>query len=235
MDGQPAFFLRLAGLLDEEVFAHAPDWAGLVKARAMKLVRARLRGDIENAASGAAHFRIVGVDLDFHFLERFNRRIEHGPAAQLGDRYAVEQVVVRAHAATAHRNARGVGLILLAIELRVAGRRHRRHRDADHEGVAAGRGQRLQDLAIQRAARRSVGRLDERSVGGDGDGLLQLAHFERDVEREKLLRRDAEALAFVGLEAGQSGPDRVGRRRDRREIVFPGGVRGRLARPACLH
>ena len=57
---------------------------------------------------------------------------------------------------------------------------------------------------------RRIRRLDQRRVGGDGDGLLQLAHFERDVQRQKLLRRDADALALVGLEAGEGRPDGVG-------------------------
>ena len=112
-----------------------------------------LAGHIEHAAAGAAHLGVVGVHLHLHFFERLDRWVEHGAAAQFGDRHAVEQVVVGAHAAAAQRHARGVGLILLAVELRVAGRRHRRHRHADQERVAAGRGQRFEHLAIKRAAR----------------------------------------------------------------------------------
>ena len=94
--------------LDEEVFADAPDRTGLVEARAVELVGARLGRDVEHAAAGAAHLGVVGVDLDLDLLDRFDRRVQHRAAAQLGDRHAVEQVVVGADAAAAERDERGV-------------------------------------------------------------------------------------------------------------------------------
>ncbi len=125
---------------------------------------------------------------------------------------------------------RGVALILLAVELRIAGGHHRRHGDADQEGVAAGRRQRLERFTIEGAAGRGVGRLDERRCAGHRDGFLQRADFEHEVEGQELLRADADAGALVGLEAGERGLDRVGAGRDRREVVLAGVVGGRLAR-----
>ena len=187
--GQAALLFRLAGLLDEEVLADAPDRSGLVEARAVEHVGAGPGGHVEDAAAGAAHLGVVGVDLNLHLLDRFDRRVEHGAAAQLGDRDAVEQVVVGPHAATAHRHARRVGLVLLPVELRVAARRHGRHGDTNQEGVAAGRRQAFEGLRVERAAGRGRRRIDERRLPGDRDGLLQRADLEQDVDGHELLRR----------------------------------------------
>ncbi len=186
--GQAALFLALALLLDEEVLVDAPDGTRLIEARAVEVVGARLRGDVEHAAAGAAHLGVVGVDLDLHFLDRFDRRVQHRAADQLGDRHAVEQVVVGAHAAAAERDDRGVALILLPVELRIAGRHHGRNRDADEEGVAAGRRQRLERFTIEHAAGRRRRRVDQRRLAGDRDRLLERADLEHHVERDELLR-----------------------------------------------
>ena len=191
--GQPALLFRLARLLDEEVLVDAPHRAGLVEARTVELVGPGPRRHVEHAAAGPAHLGVVGVDLDLHFFDRLDRRVQHRAADQLGDRHAVEQVVVGPDAATAERHERGVALILLPVELRIAGRHDRRHRDADEEGVAAGGRQRLEHFAVERAAGGGVGRLDERRRAGDRDRLLQGADLEHQVERQELLGPDADA------------------------------------------
>ena len=122
-------------------------------------------------------------------------------------------------------------LILLPVELRVAGRHDRRHRDADQEGVAARRRQRLERLAVEHAAGRRVRRLDERRLAGDGDRFLDRADFERDVERDELLRADDDALCSRSvLKPVSCRLQRVGARRHRREVVLPDVVGDRLAR-----
>ena len=147
--------------------------------------------------------------------------IQHRAAGQFGERHAVEQVVVGADAATAERHQRGVALILLAVELRVAGGRHGRNGDADQEGIAARRRQGLEHFAVERAAGRRVRGFDERRRAGDRHRLLQGADLEREVERQELLGADPDARALVGLEAGQRGLERVGAGLDRRKVVFP--------------
>ena len=62
--GQSALGLGLALFLDEEVFADAPHRTGLIEARAVKGVGARLRRDVEHAAARAAHLGVVGMDLN---------------------------------------------------------------------------------------------------------------------------------------------------------------------------
>ena len=136
---QPRLFLGHAGDRVEEVFRLAPDRPRLIEAAAVIVVGARSRGHVEHAAAGPAHLGVVGVDLDLDLLDRLDRRIEHGAAAQFRDRHAVEQVVVGADAAAAERDARRVGLILLPVELRIPDRHHGGDRDADQEGVAARR------------------------------------------------------------------------------------------------
>ena len=113
--------------------------------------------------------------------------------------HAVDQVVVGADTAAAQRNDRGIGLVLLPVELRVARRRERRHGDPDQKGVAAGRGQRVERRLVQHAAGGRRGRVDERRLAGDGDVLRNRANLEQGVERDELLRPDDQPLRFVFL------------------------------------
>jgi hypothetical protein len=41
------------------------------------------------------------VNLDFHFLDRLDGRVEHGAAAQFRDGHTVDQVVVGSHTTAA--------------------------------------------------------------------------------------------------------------------------------------
>ena len=186
--------------------------------------------DVEDAAAGPAHFGVVGVDLDLHFFNRLDRRVGDRAAAQLRDRHAVEQVVVRANAAAAQRHARRVGLILLAVELRVADGIHRRDRDADQERVAPRRGQRLELLAVECAAGRGRRGVDERRLAGHGHRFLNRSDLQHDVERDELLRRDAQPGPVERLVIRQLRFDGVGAGRHRREVVLPDVVGHRVPR-----
>ena len=196
----------------------------------MKVVAARSRGHVEHAPARPTHLGVVRVYLDLDLLDRLDRRIEHGATAQFRDGHAVEQVVVGADAAAAERDARGVGLILLAVELGVPHRHHRRHGDADQEGVASGRRQRLERLAIQRSARRRGRRVDERRLSGHRDRFLEPADLERDVDRDELLGADRQALGLVPLVPGDLSLQGVAAWRDRREVVLAHVIGDHLAR-----
>ena len=177
----------------EVVLGHPPLRTVLVEAAAVPLVGARLGGGVERAAAGASRLRVVGVDLHGHVLQRFDGRIGRGAVQHVGDRHAVDQVVVAAAGAAAQRQQRGVGLVLLAVELRIARGDHGGHGDGEEERRSAAARQRRQLLGVDhRAGRRRRG-VDERRRAGDGDRLLELAHFEGDVEGEELLRRDPDA------------------------------------------
>ena len=106
-----------------------------------------LVADVERAAAGATGLGVVGVDLHVDVFERFDRRVGRRAVAHVGDRHAVNQVVVAAARAAAERQQRGVGLILLAVELRVAGGDDRRHRHREQERGAAAARQRLRAAA----------------------------------------------------------------------------------------
>jgi hypothetical protein len=60
------------------------------------------------------------VHLHRHVVKSFDARIRRGAIAEVGDRHAVDEVVVAAARAAAERQQRRVGLILLAVELRIA-------------------------------------------------------------------------------------------------------------------
>ena len=134
----------------EVVQALPPDRPRLIEAGAVVLVAAGFRGHVEDAAAGASHLRIVGVDLHLDFFDGFDRRIDDRSAAQFGRWHAVDHVVVRADAAAAERHARRVRLVLLPIELWIPDRHHRRHRYADQKRIAARCGERLERFAIER-------------------------------------------------------------------------------------
>ena len=219
-----AIGFRPAGPLAEVVVPLSPDWPGLEEGRPAILVRPGLQRRVEHPAAGAAHFRIVGVHLHLHVLERFDRRVRARAVAHVGDRHAVERVVVAAAGAAPERDERHVRLILLPVVLPVSGWHNGRHGVADHERRAPLRGQRLQCLGVQHGAGRRVRRLDERRLTGDGDRLGQGADFERDVERDELLRADRNALLCVGLVALERDLQPIRPRRQVREAVFTGPV-----------
>jgi hypothetical protein len=76
---------------------------------------------------------------------------------------------------------------------------------------------------------RGIRGLDQRRVRRHRDRLLHRADLERDVERDELLRADAQALALEGLEALHRGPDGVAGGVERRERILARLVRHRVA------
>ena len=203
-----------AGFRGEVVEGLPPDRTGLEEAAAVELVGADAAGRVEHAATGPPHLGVVGVNLDLDVGEGLDRRIEHRAVVQLGNRDTVEEVVVATDGAAAQRDTRGVGLILLAVELRVANRRHRRDGDRNEEGVAARGRQRLEDLAVERVTDRGVGRLDEWRVGRYRDLLFNRADFQDQVDGQSGLGADRDPALLVGLVPRERRADRVGSRSD---------------------
>ena len=134
-------FLGAAIALAEEIQTLAPHRTRLIEAAAVVLVGAGFRAHIEHAATGTAHLGVVGMDLDFHLRDSLDRRVGNGTTAQLGDRDTFEEIVVRADATASQRYSRCIGLILLAIELRIANGIHRGHGDTNQERVTPRRRQ----------------------------------------------------------------------------------------------
>ena len=228
--------VRLAepGLLAEVVVGLAPDRAGLHEAGAVQAVGAGPQRRVEHAAAGAAHLGIVGVDLHLHVLERLDARVGGGAVAQVGDGDAVERVVVATAGAAAERQQRGVGLVLLAVELGVAGGDHRRHRRADQEGGASGGRQRLHVGLVEDRADRRVRSLDPGRLAGDVHRLLEAADLELHVQRQELLRADLHAALGHGLEARHRDLDAVQARREVRQVVLASRVGHRRSRDVGL-
>ena len=227
---QPAAVLRRAALVGEVLERFTPDGAVLKERRAVERVRARSGRRIEHAAAGSAHLGVVGVHLHLDVVDRLDRRVEDGEPADVGDRHAVERVVVRLHAAAPERDLRRHHLILLPVEPRLADGEHRRHFDANHVGVASRRGERLEHVAVEHAADRGVRRLDQRGIRGHRDALLDGADLEEQIDRDELLRRDPDPVPLEGLVALQRRANAVGRGRERREVVLADRVGHRLAR-----
>ena len=150
----------------------------------MEIVRAGLRRHVHDATAGAPHFGVVGVDLDLHVLDRFNRRIGRGAILQVGDREPVNEVVVGAHRPAAHRHGRVPHLILHPVPVRVAacldGRLQVRH----EENAPAGRRNGLERFCVEDVAGRRVRRLDQWRLAGHRDRFLEGADLEHDVEAD---------------------------------------------------
>ena len=136
--------LRQVRFVAEEVVLRERNRAGLVEGGAPETVRPRLQGGVEDAAARGAHLRVVGVDLNLHVLERFDRRVGDGAIAHVGDRDPIDRVAVAAPRAAAKRQQRRVGLILLPVELRVTRGNDRGYGGSNHERRAARGRQRLQ-------------------------------------------------------------------------------------------
>jgi hypothetical protein len=117
----------------------------------VKSVGAGLGRRVEDTAAGPSHLGVERVDLDLHVFDRFDRRVEDGKAAHVGDRHAVERVVVGLDAAAAERQLRGDHLILLAVEPWLADVKNGRHGHTDHERVSAGRRQVLERPTVEYA------------------------------------------------------------------------------------
>ena len=94
---------RQAGFLWEEELPLAPLRPVLKQRAAMPVVRSRLAERVEHAAAGAAHLSIVRADLDLYFLDRFDVRDDDRPIPHVGNRDALERVVVAAPRSAAER------------------------------------------------------------------------------------------------------------------------------------
>ena len=189
-------------------------------------VRARLARHVEDAPAGAPHLRVVGGDLDLDFLHRLDRGDDGGAVADVDDRDPVERVVVPAPRSTPEGEKRGVGLVLLPDELRVAGMGHPGGDGREEERVAPRRGQGLDRLLVEGAPDRGVRGLEGHPPAFDRDLLRESAHLEREVHGDELLGADADPLVLDRLEALLRCRDRVGSGLDLDERVLAGVVRG---------
>ena len=196
----------------------------------MEIVRARARRHVHDAAARAAHFGVVGVNLHFHFLNRFHARVRGRAVLQIGDGEAVDQVVVGANGAAAHRDGGVADLILHAVPVRVAAGLHGRLEVRQQEQAAARRRNRFERLRVDDAAGRRVRVVDERRFADDRDRLFNRPDLELEVEREELLRIDAHAGPLERAVAGDDCHDFVRSRIDRGERVLAGCVRHGVAR-----
>ena len=190
------------------------------------------------------HLRVVGVHLNFDVLERLRSWVRNRTPTQLGNRHTVDEVVIRADAAATNRNQRRVALILLTVELRVAGSASlsaRSRRSGMHSGPATA----ATPAPAGRARRRSMP--STCSISGDLPGdrhrFLERSELEPHVERDELLRPNRQTLRLVAFVSGDLTLQRVGARRRRPEsrtrptslVVTLARDVGRLIRERHLH
>ena len=180
------------------------------------------------------HVGVVGFDLDFQILDRFDRGHNRGTIRELGDRHAFEQVAVAAARPPAQRQKRRIRLVLIADELRVARLDHVRGGDRQVEGVAPEDRQAFEHLRVQGRRHRRVRTLDERRLPGDRNLFFDRAHLQREVLDDELLRADAKPLPFFRLEPRNRDLQRVGGGENVREGVFPDIIGHGRARGVCL-
>ena len=95
--------LRRAVIVEEKICAPV-GLARLALQYAVQRVGAGLEGCVEDAATGSAHFGVVGVLLDLDLVHGFNRRNDYGAVAEVGDGNVVDLVVVAADRAAGKRD-----------------------------------------------------------------------------------------------------------------------------------
>jgi hypothetical protein len=93
------------------------------------------------------------VDLDLHVVDHLDVRADRRAVLHVGDRIAVEQVVVADRDAAAERDARRFGLILHPVHVRIAGVGDGRHGVAGEKSHPADARQRFERLAVEDVAR----------------------------------------------------------------------------------
>ena len=161
----------------------------------MDFIGAGAQERVERAAAGAAHLGVVGVGLHLHLRHGFLRRNDHGAIGGVGDRDAIERVVVAAHRSAGDRDLRRPRLILHAIELGVAHLHDRLGELGQHKRIASQIRQVGELLAVDHLAGGGVRGVDQRGFGGDVDLFVDLAEFEREIDGDGGLRGDDDAGA----------------------------------------
>ena len=73
---------------------------------AMPIVAAGFQIGIEHATAGAPHLGVISIALQLHLLHRFHRRNDHGAVLKVGNRHAIQQIVIAAHRSTGHADLR---------------------------------------------------------------------------------------------------------------------------------
>ena len=190
-------------------------------------VRPRAGRRVEDAAGGVPHVGLVGLGLHLELFHGLHRRRNGGTIRQIGNRHAFNQVAIAAARAAAERELRRAGLILVAHELRIAGLNDARRRDGREERVAPEDGQVLQGLLVERRGLRRARALDERCVASDRHLLGDRADLEREIQHRRLLRADAEALAYFRFESGKGNTNGVWSWKHARKCVLANFIRHR--------
>ncbi len=176
--------------------------AGFAVERAVEGAGAAFEYGIEDAAAGAGDLGVVGVDLQFHLLRGFDGGDDDGAVVEIGDGYAVDEVVVGADGAAGDRDGAGAGLVLKAVEARVAGGGDVGAELGEEIGIAAEVGEIFELLGIDVLAVGGGGAVEERRGGLNLDGFGGGADRELNVDGFKLLGGDDEIFLFIAGEAG---------------------------------
>ena len=194
---------RVAAFLRDQVQAHA---AGLDLGHVGGVV-------VDVLGDGGVERRPLGRPLEGHQVDV--ESVEHHRGVRVAR--AVNRQPVVAHAGDAARVGRD-GRRRAALD--VHGRDQQRHRV-----IGPRRGQRLEDLAVDRLVARDVLHVDDRGRLGDGNRLLQRADGKLRVNVRGEAGAQLDALAHKRAEAGQSKGDRVAAGFERNNLELPTAVR----------
>src|SRR5262249_30744009 len=110
-----------SSLLAEEIVLLRPNRTSLKETRSVKVAGPGFQCCVEHAAARAPHLGIVGVHLNLDVFEGFNCGVRRRAIPHVGDRNAVQRVVIAAPCSASERDQRRVRLILLPVELSVPG------------------------------------------------------------------------------------------------------------------
>ena len=201
-----------------------------VEERAVEIVRARLRHDVDDGATGAAVLGRVGVVVDLELLYRVLRELVRRAAGAGAAEGLAEERVVIVRAIDDERVERAA----LSGEADVAGAHvlhHAGRRENEVDEVASIDRQVLNRCLVHDRAHLCALRFDERSSGRDGHRLGD-ADFHREVDRRVAADVDDDFLADNRLESFQRRFDAVRAGHQEANLIGADAVRHCAARDA---
>ena len=179
--------------------------------RAVKTVRTRLDGEIDDASAGTPVLRVIEIGLDLEFLRGFSRRhVSDVAAPGVGVvRNPVDLILVDAALAAVDGKIGDSAVVERTRIEQAAGVGNARRQVHQRERIVAVQRQ-VGDLLAAHNLAEAAGRiLDEGRVGYDRNLLCGAADLERNVDLRAIVHTQFDRAAAMGLESRVGDFERV--------------------------
>ena len=195
--------LWTAGPLEEEIVGRHRLVAVVVIAVALEPVGAALERDVHGRAGGVALLRVERRRLDFEFLHGAGRRNE-GDSSTVGHvGRPVERELVATRTAVGGE-VRCAAVIERPRELQIAVVGNAGGEPRQHEGVPVRQRHQGDPLLVDDLPRRAAACVEQRRLGCDEDGLLEVADLQRERQLDTVADSDLNAFPSQFLKPDSS-------------------------------